>query len=155
MTRADEVRLTITADRTTGLSAHEQVRLQVLAHLATGRLAAGDLVPEAAELAARSGLPTETVRRAYDELERAGVLTVDADALHVAQVPTTLPTGELRTAAVRLVTWARDAGLDDDAILDLVRRALLGLPAPVPDEPSVPSPRTPFEVPERRAGADD
>ncbi len=145
---ADRVQLQVEIDENVGLPAYEQIRLQVLAHLATGRLGSGDVVPGVRELAAQLGVASGSVQRAYRELERSGVLVTDGSARpHVSDVPASLPTSELRTAAVRLVAWARDAGLDDQQVLDVVRRALLGhLGAGEAPVPSVPRPRAPFEV---------
>lgn len=122
--------LHIEVDLASGVPPYEQIRLQLLAHVSARRLRAGDRLPTIRALAADLGVASGTVARAYRELEAAGVVTtrrrtgtVVADAVLPAD-------GMLRDAAERLVATARAAGLDDDAVLGLVRGALLAAPVP-------------------------
>ncbi len=104
----------------------EQVRDQVAALVAAGRLLPGDRLPTVRGLAAGLGLAVGTVARAVKELEAAGLVTTGGRA------GTTVAAGE-HTAAVGLsvlaagfAAAARDAGVTDDAALALVRDALHG-----------------------------
>ncbi len=122
--------LHIEVDLGAGVPPYEQIRLQVLAHVSSRRLRAGDRLPTIRALASDLGVASGTVARAYRELEAAGVVvtrrrtgTTVADAALPAD-------GALREAADRLVANARAAGLDDDAVLGLVRGALLAAPVP-------------------------
>ncbi|WP_199422655.1 GntR family transcriptional regulator [Actinotalea solisilvae] len=122
--------LHIEVDLASGVPPYEQIRLQVLAHVSARRLRAGDRLPTIRALASDLGVASGTVARAYRELEAAGVVatrrrtgTVVADAVLPAD-------GSLRNAADRLVASARASGLDDDAVLGLVRGALLAAPPP-------------------------
>lgn len=122
--------LQIEVDLAAGVPPYEQIRTQVLAHVSARRLRAGDRLPTIRALASDLGVASGTVARAYRELETAGVVvtrrrtgTVVADAVVPAD-------GSLRAAADRLVAAARSSGLDDDAVLGLVRGALLAAPPP-------------------------
>lgn len=52
----------------------DQLRLQIIEAIRTGRLAAGTRLPTVRELAGTLGMAANTVARAYRELESAGVL---------------------------------------------------------------------------------
>jgi DNA-binding transcriptional regulator YhcF (GntR family) len=65
--------LTIDADSTT--APFEQVRTQIAAAVAGGRLSAGTKLPTVRQLAADLGLAANTVARAYRELEADAVIT--------------------------------------------------------------------------------
>jgi GntR family transcriptional regulator len=54
----------------------EQIVAQIIFNVASGGLAAGSLIPSVRELGARLTVHPNTVARAYQELERMGVLTV-------------------------------------------------------------------------------
>lgn len=49
-----------------------QIRAQIEAHISAGRFAAGEKLPAPAELAARLGVDSGEVQRAYYELEQSG-----------------------------------------------------------------------------------
>ncbi|WP_418275998.1 GntR family transcriptional regulator [Isoptericola jiangsuensis] len=123
---------------------YEQVRSQVAGLVAVGELAAGDRLPASRNLAHDLGIAVGTVQRAYRELEQAGLVvsrrrtgTVVADGTARAgtrstHAPGTGPAGDagpaanpaLLRSARSLVTQARADGMDDDAVLDLVRAIL-------------------------------
>ena len=67
--------LRVEIDLRTGLAPYEQIRSQVVAHVAAGRLRVGDRLPTIRALATDLGLAPGTVARAYRELEAAGVVT--------------------------------------------------------------------------------
>lgn len=115
----------IAVDLDSSVPAYEQLRTQVVAHVAAGRLRPGDRLPTIRALAADLGLAPGTVARAFRELELAGVVqtrrrtgTVVADSVEAAQ-------DEPWRAAATYARAARAAGLSDEAALDLVRGALL------------------------------
>lgn len=136
--------LHVRLDGDSELSAHEQIWFQVLTQVATGRLRPGDPMPAVRVLAEDLGITTGAVERAYRELAESGVLDLDPRP-SVTDAPASVPTAQLRTAAIGLVDRARQAGLGDDDVLDLVRRALVGPgAAATPTAPAVPSPRAAF-----------
>jgi len=117
--------LQIEVDLSSRVPPYEQIRSQVLAHVSAERLRVGDRLPTIRALATDLGVAAGTVARAYRELEQAGVVstrrrsgTVIADGAVAADVLT-------RQAARVFVETVRAARLTDDAILDLVRSALL------------------------------
>lgn len=116
--------LRVEIDLGSGTPPFEQIRAQVVAHVAAGRLAVGDRLPTIRALATDLGVAPGTVARAYRELEASGVVetrrragTVVADGASPADV-------DARRAARELARAARAAGLGDAAALDLLRDAL-------------------------------
>lgn len=115
----------VEVDLAAGIPPYEQIRLQVLAHIAAGRLREGDRLPTIRDLAADLGVAGGTVARAYRELEIAGIVVTRRRTGTVVGAVTADPGNELRHAAAVFVASARAAGLTDDAVLDLVRGGLL------------------------------
>jgi DNA-binding transcriptional regulator YhcF (GntR family) len=68
------VRPVIDLDGTSGTPPYEQIRAQIAAHVTGGSLQAGDRLPTVRRLADELGLATNTVARAYRELEQSGVI---------------------------------------------------------------------------------
>jgi GntR family transcriptional regulator len=109
-----------------GVPVYEQLRTQVVAHVAAGRLRPGDRMPTIRALAADLGIAPGTVARAFRELEQAGVLvTRRRTGTVVAEGAAPADAGPRRAAAA-YVRQVRAAGLSDDEALALVRGALLG-----------------------------
>ncbi|WP_454858615.1 GntR family transcriptional regulator [Promicromonospora soli] len=127
---------------------YEQIRTQVSALVAVGGLQAGDRLPASRDLARDLGIAVGTVQRAYRELEAGGVVTSRRRVGTViagppAGAPPTegesggagpaggqagAPTSDTRglvDEARALVGRARAQGLSDEAVLALVRGALL------------------------------
>ena len=112
-------------DLASGVPPYEQIRTQVVAHASAGRLQAGDRLPTIRALATDLGVAAGTVARAYRELEAGGVVTTRRRTGTVVAAGAPVAGDALgRTAAV-FVAAARAAGLGDEAVLDLVRGALL------------------------------
>ena len=125
----------------------EQIRSQVSALVAVGGLRPGDRLPASRDLARDLGIAVGTVQRAYRELEASGAVTSRRRVGPVVAGPPaarTEPgdarsggepgdpaggpvsdTGGLVEEARALVARAHGQGLDDEAILSLVRGALL------------------------------
>ncbi|WP_353354815.1 GntR family transcriptional regulator [Intrasporangium sp. DVR] len=117
-----DVKLTVDLD--SAEPPFEQVRAQLAALIATGRLLPGDRLPTVRALAADLGLAANTVARAFKELEAAGLVetrrragTLVASGSHTAEVA-------MAALAAKYAAAARGAGLDEAAALDLVRSAL-------------------------------
>jgi GntR family transcriptional regulator len=62
--------------RTTGVPIYVQLRDQLLHAIGAGVLGVGDQMPTMREVAVALKVDLNTVRRAYDELERQGVITL-------------------------------------------------------------------------------
>jgi GntR family transcriptional regulator len=135
--------LQIEVDLTSSVPPYEQIRLQVGAHVAAGRLRSGDRLPTIRALAADLGVAAGTVARAYRELEAAGVVATRRRTGTVVAEGTADVAREVRDAADRLVDVARAAGLTDEETLAVVRGVLLDRTGarPVPDGSAVPARR--------------
>ena len=112
-------------DLASGVPPYEQIRSQVVAHVAAERLVVGDRLPTIRALAADLGLAAGTVARAYRELESAGITTTRRRAGTVVADGVAPTDVVARQAARTFVAAVREAGLDDDAIFALVRGELL------------------------------
>jgi GntR family transcriptional regulator len=120
-------------DPNSGVPLGVQIARGVRLAIAAGRLAAGDRLPSARELAADLGVNFHTVRKAYGELEAEGLLRVERGrGTTVAPDAKTLRAADLRALVRRHVErLAEDlagADVDDERLRELVveelRRAL-------------------------------
>jgi DNA-binding transcriptional regulator YhcF (GntR family) len=117
------VNVSVTVDLLAATPPYEQVRAQLAGHIRTGALQPGERLPAVRVLAADLGVATNTVARAYRELEAGGLVTSRRRVGTIVQ-PLAAPAGPaLRQQAVGFVEEARRAGLAEDEILDLVRGA--------------------------------
>ncbi len=119
----------LVVDTTSPIPPYEQLRAQLTELIRHGVLAAGDRLPPVRQLAADLGLATGTVARAYRELEQAGLVRSRRGAgTRVAEVVAPSSPAErgrlLADHAEAYVDRARSLGLDDDELIDAVRRAL-------------------------------
>jgi DNA-binding transcriptional regulator YhcF (GntR family) len=111
----------IRLDPQSGDAPYVQIRGQIAVQVSTGTLSPGTLLPTVRALAASLGVATNTVARAYRELEHAGVVTtrgragttVNGDGADRAS----------KEAARSYADAMRALGVGQDEALDLVRRA--------------------------------
>jgi len=104
----------------------EQVHAQLLALVDDGSLAPGDRLPTVRALAEELGVAAGTVARAYRRLEAEGVVSTARRAGTVVRDRSSASDdAAARAAAAELARVAVAAGLDDEAVLALVRGALL------------------------------
>lgn len=103
-------------DPSSDIAPYEQVRIQIAAMVAAGELASGQKLPTVRQLANDLGLATNTVARAYRELEADGVISTQGRrGTFVRSAP--LDSGrstrhtDARDAAVALTRFARAGGL--------------------------------------------
>lgn len=116
----------VAVDLASGIPPYEQIRGQVAALVAAGRLAPGERLPTVRDLAADLGVAAGTVQRAYRELEAGGVvLSRRRTGTVVAGTAPAAPALAARSAAAEFVSAARAAGLGDGEIVDLVRGVLV------------------------------
>lgn len=132
-----DVRIEI--DPGSDVAPYEQIRAQVVAHVAAGRLRVGDRLPTIRGLATDLGLAAGTVARAYRELEAAGIVTTGRRAGTVVSDGVSPADVAAHQAARDLVRAGREAGLTDEAILDVVRGALRRPGGRAPGDPPAPS----------------
>lgn len=101
-----------------------QVRRRIAADIASGAIAVGTKLPSVRALAQQLGLATNTAARVYKELEASGVVqTRGRNGTIVTRRGSSTP-ARVEAAAQRLAAEAATAGMDDDAVLALVRAAL-------------------------------
>ncbi|WP_090929192.1 GntR family transcriptional regulator [Nonomuraea jiangxiensis] len=115
-------------DRRAGLAPYLQLVQQVEQALRLGLLLPGDQLPTAKSVVSALGINSNTVLKAYRELEHAGLVEVRAGVGTFVQAgtpPAAVPDHpRLRT---RLATWmvaARDAGLAAEDVRALVSTTL-------------------------------
>jgi DNA-binding transcriptional regulator YhcF (GntR family) len=103
----------------------EQIRTQIAAMVSGGTLSAGTKLPTVRQLATDLGLATNTVAKAYRELESDGVISTDGR--RGSFVSSTVVSGgsapDLRAAAEAYVLVARRAGLSQPEALRLVEQS--------------------------------
>ena len=122
--------LHLTIDADAGTAPFEQVRTQIAAAVAEGRLDAGTKLPTVRQLASDLGLAANTVARAYRELEADSVISthgrrgtfvrselVDRSTGHSAAADSA------RMAAADYVQSVRRLGLSSPEALRLVENA--------------------------------
>jgi GntR family transcriptional regulator len=106
---------------------YQQIVDQVTAKVMAGDWAAGQPLPSIRELAAASRVSVITVRRAYEELERAGVIaTRQGKGSVVAErndLPTALMHEELQRQLEALLACAARLGLPLDELHRLLDQA--------------------------------
>jgi GntR family transcriptional regulator len=118
---------------------YEQIRAQIASLIAVAALPPGTRLPTVRSLAADLGIAAGTVARAYKELEQAGLIdtgrrngTVVAAAPAAREVPggadaarpADTPNAGVIAAVDRCIAAARAAGLDDAALLAVMRARL-------------------------------
>ncbi|WP_433718857.1 GntR family transcriptional regulator [Actinoplanes sp. CA-051413] len=102
-------------DRRTGTAVYAQLMQQVRQAIRMGRLAPGDQLPTAREVAESARINPNTVLKAYRELELAGLVEARQGSgtyvrEHLAPLPDNL--GALRHELASWVARAHAAGLD-------------------------------------------
>ncbi|QDV07502.1 HTH-type transcriptional repressor YtrA [Planctomycetes bacterium Poly30] len=123
---------------------YAQIVDQVSAKVMSGAWEAGRALPSIRELASDCQVSVITVKRAYQELERAGVIvTRQGKGSFVAEtleLPRSLAMEEFRAQLASLIRAARKSGLSAQDVLDQVERALSDPPdsstEPTGDTPS-------------------
>jgi len=136
--RPVNARLFLSANDSTPM--YQQVIDQVTAKVAIGDWPAGTALPSIRELASASQVSVITVKRAYHELERSGVIvTRHGKGSFVAEsqeAPRALLRAELRQHIDALLACANRLGLSHDELRQLIDEAM---PAETTHAPRGPS----------------
>lgn len=123
---------------------YQQIVDQITAKVMAGDWAAGQALPSIRELAASSQVSVITVRRAYEELERAGVIATRQGKGSVvgdrSGLPAALMQVELQQQLTALVAAATRQGLDRATLHRLLDEAA---DAAHPAHPATPEGNTP------------
>jgi DNA-binding transcriptional regulator YhcF (GntR family) len=114
----------ITLDAASATPPFEQVRAQLAARITDGELPAGTRLPPVRRLADDLGLATNTVARAYRDLEAAGLVETRGRGGTVVTAQGDRAREQLLTAAQGYAALARDLGIAADEALKLVGAAL-------------------------------
>ena len=109
-----------------GVPIYIQLREQILRQLGAGLLAPGEQMPTMREVAVTLKVDLNTVRHAYDELERAGAITlVRGRGSFVAEPPPAMGARAQQTEADNLakqiLATAATMGIDPIAVADRIR----------------------------------
>jgi GntR family transcriptional regulator len=109
-----------------GVPIYVQLRDQILRHLGAGVLAAGDQMPTMREVAVALKIDLNTVRHAYDELERMGAITlVRGRGSFVAEPPPAMgaraQTVQADSLAKQTLATAAAMGIDPIAVADRIK----------------------------------
>ncbi len=112
----------ITIDTSLAEPPYDQIKRQIGALVADGRLAPGDKLPTVRRLADDLGLAPNTVARAYRELEAAGV--IDTRGRAGSFISGDERSRAARRAAAEYAQRSRDLGLSDAEAIELIARAL-------------------------------
>jgi len=112
-----------------GVPFYRQVVDQVAALVRSGQLPAGSKLPSVRQLAAQLMVSLITVRRAYADLEAAGLVVRRQGqgtfvAQDVAQASADRAQRQAQALLQEAVQRARQLGLDQDAVVECVRSAL-------------------------------
>jgi len=120
---------------------YQQIVDQITARVMAGEWAPGQALPSIRELAAGNAISVITVRRAYEELERAGVIATRQGKGSVVAERSDLPTALLHEELLRqrdaLLAVAARLGLGRDDLHRLIDQAPAA--AALPDPPKGPS----------------
>ncbi len=116
-----------------GVPIYRQLIDQLRALVASGRLAAGELVPSVRQMAEELQINLMTVSKAYARLEAEGLLERDRG---IGMRVKTLPVGgslaerqkKLKTIVTQLVTQAWQLKLTDEQVISQVQQALKDRP---------------------------
>ncbi|MBR0801566.1 GntR family transcriptional regulator [Bradyrhizobium jicamae] len=109
-----------------GVPIYVQLREQILRTLGAGVLASGDQMPTMREVAVALKIDLNTVRHAYDELERMGAITlVRGRGSFVAQPPPPMgaraQASQIDALAKQTLATAVAAGIDPIALADRMK----------------------------------
>lgn len=109
-----------------GVPIYIQLREQILRQLGAGLLAPGEQMPTMREVAVTLKVDLNTVRHAYDELERMGAITlVRGRGSFVAKPPPAMGArarqAEADNLAKQILATAATMGIDPIAVADRIR----------------------------------
>jgi GntR family transcriptional regulator len=109
-----------------GVPIYVQLREQILRQLGAGVLAAGDQMPTMREVAVALKIDLNTVRHAYDELERMGAITlVRGRGSFVAKPPPAMGARvqqvQADSLAKQVLATAAAMGIDPVAVADRIK----------------------------------
>lgn len=112
-------------DPTSGVAAYAQVVNQIRQAMRLGVLREGDQLPTVKDVVAELAINPNTVLKAYRELEHEGLVSgrpgVGTFVIRTLAAPSRQVQTRLRGDLTRWIEHARDAGLDLDTMIGLLR----------------------------------
>ena len=118
----------IRVDTTDPTPTYEQIRTQVTAMAAAGTLPVGTRLPTIRQLSADLGLAKGTVAKAYEELERSGIIATEGRrgsfVRGQSQRPTALVDSTLAIAAEAFAVTVVQLGVSADDAVAAARTAI-------------------------------
>jgi DNA-binding transcriptional regulator YhcF (GntR family) len=111
-------------DPTSRMPPFEQIKQSILAAANSGQVAVGTRLPAVRALAAHLGIATNTVARAYRELEQAGAVETRGRAGTVITAGGDDARRRVASAADEFAAVVRSAGLVESEAVAIVRAAL-------------------------------
>lgn len=115
--------MTFSIDDSSATPPFEQVKQQLIGQIRDGELQTGAKLPTVRHLADELGLATNTVARAYRELERADIIETRGRNGSFVAVTGDANHKQAQVAAAAFVQRVHLLGVDVDAAVDLVRSA--------------------------------
>jgi len=129
---------TFFVDHSVSVPPHAQLKEQVKVAYAFGRLRPGDVLPSIRSLARQLGVGEATVRRAYDELRRLGILTAERRkhvtiSNHLARSRNVEKlASECAGECDRFLAWAKEKGLNPISVARFLHQRALAREARSP-----------------------
>lgn len=115
-------------DPASGVATYVQLVQQVRQAMQLGALREGDQLPTVKDVVAELAINPNTVLKAYRELEHKGLVAgrpgVGTFVLRTLAAPSPQVQARLRSELGRWVDQARDAGLDPETMIGLLRTAV-------------------------------
>jgi GntR family transcriptional regulator len=115
-------------DPASGVATYVQLVQQVRQAMQLGALGEGDQLPTVKDVVAELAINPNTVLKAYRELEHEGLVAgrpgVGTFVLRTLAAPSPQVQARLRSELRRWVDQARDAGLDPETMIGLLRTAV-------------------------------
>jgi DNA-binding transcriptional regulator YhcF (GntR family) len=121
----------INLDSDASLPPYEQVRSQLARQITDRALVVGTRLPTVRQLAADLGLASNTVARAYRELEEAGLVETRGRAGTFVSARGERSRATVQQAAREYAATARALGLDPAEALSIIEAALTSAGSPV------------------------
>lgn len=118
----------IKIDPNSGVAPYQQVREQILAAIAKGKLAPGTKLPSVRALAGDLNLAVNTVAKVYKELELQGAVVTRGRHGTVVQAAENRAEQEVSDAAADLARVAQTWSVDEATAVKYLRAAFSSLP---------------------------
>lgn len=118
----------ITVDSTSATAPYQQVREQILNAISEGKLAPGVKLPSVRALAEKLGLATNTVAKAYKELEAQGAVVTRGRHGTIVQASQDRGVQEVTDAAADLARICQTWNVAEETAIQYLRAAFSSLP---------------------------